>query len=67
MNERLSDLEIHYMHLERTVQELNTIVCRQQQTIERLEQELRDIKNQFLAVVPSLVTPPEEESPPPHY
>ncbi|HEY6837197.1 MAG TPA: SlyX family protein [Geobacteraceae bacterium] len=67
MNERLSDLEIHYMHLERTVQELNTIVCRQQQTIERLEQELRDIKNQFLAVVPSLVTPPEEEPPPPHY
>lgn len=67
MDERLSDLEIHYTHLERTVQELNTIVCRQQQTIERLEQEMRELKDQFLSVVPSLVTAPEEEPPPPHY
>lgn len=67
MEQRLTDIESHFMHLERAVQELNDVVYRQQQTIDRLEKELREMREQFLVVAPSLVKTPEEEEPPPHY
>jgi SlyX protein len=67
MGERLTDLEMNYMHLERTVQELNDLVYRQQQTIDRLEEEMRALKEQLLTVAPSLVQAAEDEEPPPHY
>ncbi|MCA9521078.1 MAG: SlyX family protein [Myxococcales bacterium] len=40
MDERLTDVEIAVSHLERTVEQLNEVVCEQQRTIERLEREL---------------------------
>ncbi|MBT1073848.1 SlyX family protein [Geobacter grbiciae] len=67
MNDRITDLEIHVTHLSRTVQELNDVVYRQQQTIDRLEAELKGLREQALAVAPSLVRKPEDEEPPPHY
>ena len=67
MDERLTDLEINYMRLGRTVEELSDLVYRQQQSIERLEAELGALKEQFLVVAPSLVKPEQEDEPPPHY
>ena len=67
MNERLTDLEIRFMHQERTIQELNEIVCRQELIIERLERDLRQIQEQMKEVLPSLNRSAEEEEPPPHY
>jgi uncharacterized coiled-coil protein SlyX len=67
MDDRLTDLEIGQMHLERTVSELNEVICRQQLVIDRLEEELQALKEQFLSVAPSLLKEPEEEEPPPHY
>ncbi|MBI1919969.1 MAG: SlyX family protein [Geobacter sp.] len=67
MEQRLTDIETHFMHLDRSVQELNDVVYRQQQTIDRLEKELREMREQFLVVAPSLVRAPEDEEPPPHY
>ncbi|WP_298437370.1 SlyX family protein [Geobacter sp.] len=67
MHERLTDLEIHIAHLERTVQELNEVVFRQQRAIDRLEGELKGLREQVLAGGASLLKKPEEEEPPPHY
>ena len=67
MNERLTDLEIRFMHQERTIQELNEIVCRQELIIERLERDLRQIQEQLKQALPSLNRTEEEEEPPPHY
>ena len=67
MDERLTNLEVTVTHLERTVQELNEVVISQQQSIDRLEKELRVLREQMLAVEPSLVKSPEDEEPPPHF
>lgn len=67
MDERITDLEIHVTHLSRTVQELNDVIYRQQQTIDRLETELKGLREQVLAEAPSPVRKPEDEEPPPHY
>jgi len=67
MNERVTELEIRFMHQERTIQELNEIVCRQEQAIERLAQDVRTLREQVKLLLPSLVRAPDEEEPPPHY
>jgi SlyX protein len=67
MEERLNELEIHCTHLERVVQELNDVVISQQQVINRLERDLRQVTMQLGQIAPSLVVPPEEDEPPPHY
>ena len=38
---RLNDLELLFTHLERQVAELHEVILRQQQTIERIEQQAR--------------------------
>jgi SlyX protein len=67
MEERITDLEIRFMHQERTIHELSDALFRQQQAIERLEGELRQIRDQFGQVFLSPVRSAEEEEPPPHY
>ena len=67
MDDRITELEIHVTHLSRTVSELNDVVFRQQQAINRLESELKGLREQVLAGAPSPVRNPEDEEPPPHY
>lgn len=67
MEERLTELEIRSTHQERAIQELFDTVFAQQQTIGRLERQMGLISEQLNLVLPSLVRPPEEEEPPPHY
>ena len=67
MKEQITDLEIRFMHQERTIQELNDIVCRQEVALERLEQEMRQIREQMQQSLPSMNRTEEEEEPPPHY
>jgi SlyX protein len=67
MDRRITDLEIRFMHQERTIQELNDIVCRQELVIERLERDMRTIQEQVKQLVPSLTRTAEEEETPPHY
>lgn len=67
MDDRITELEIHVTHLSRTVSELNDMVFRQQRTIDRLEAELKGLREQVLAEAPSPVRKPEDEEPPPHY
>jgi SlyX protein len=67
MEERITELEVRIMHQEKTINELNETVCRQELAIARLERELGRMREQFLTLSPSINRTPEEEDPPPHY
>jgi SlyX protein len=67
MNERLTELEVRVAFQEKTIQDLNEVVTHQQRQIDRLTQELEAMKSRLAALAPSMVIPPEEEKPPPHY
>ncbi len=67
MEERINELELRYMQQEHTIQELNDIVCRQEVTIEMLKRDFVALKEQLLAMSPSVSRDPDQEEPPPHY
>ncbi|MBC8018085.1 MAG: SlyX family protein [Verrucomicrobia bacterium] len=67
MEERITELELRFMHQENTINELNETVCRQEVSIERLERELGRMREQFLTLSPSINRTSDEEEPPPHY
>ena len=67
MDRKTTDLEIRFMHHERTIQELNDIVCRQELAIERLERDMRQLQEQMKLLLPSLTRTADEEEAPPHY
>lgn len=67
MEERITELELHYMQQENTIQELNDTVCRQELAIERIERELIMLRDQLCMLAPSAMGGAEPEEPPPHY
>jgi SlyX protein len=67
MEERITELEVRFMHQEQTISDLNETVCRQELAIERLERELGRMREQFLTMSPSINRTADEEEPPPHY
>jgi SlyX protein len=67
MEERITELELRFMHQEQTINDLNETVCRQELAIERLERELGRIREQFMTMSPSINRTADEEEPPPHY
>lgn len=67
MEERITELELRFMHQENTITELNETVCRQEVAIARLERELGLLREQFSSLSPSINRTADEEEPPPHY
>jgi len=67
MEERLIELEIRCTHQDRMLEELNEIVCRQEQALERLEREFAVLSEQLKQFQPSLNATIEEDEAPPHY
>jgi len=67
MEERIDELELRYMHQEKTIGELNEIVCQQGLAIELLKREIALLKEQSLLMNPSVTRDPDQEEPPPHY
>ncbi len=67
MEERLNELEIRYMQQEVTIQELNEIVCRQELLLEHLRRDFLTLKEQMMAMSPSVSRDSDQEEPPPHY
>jgi len=67
MKERITDIEIQLMHHENTIQQLNEVITRQQQAIEELQADLRQMMQHLRRLNPSDVIDPQEEEPPPHY
>lgn len=67
MSERLTELEVRVAFQDQTIQDLNEVVTRQQREIDRLAKELEAVKSRLAGLAPSMVIPPEDEKPPPHY
>ncbi|GAB4297577.1 MAG: SlyX family protein [Desulfuromonadia bacterium] len=67
LREHLVELETRIAHDERTIEELNDLVYRQQQTLDRLVAEMEAMRKQLAMIAPSPVIPPDEEPPPPHW
>ncbi len=67
MQERLAELEVRLTFQDKTIQELNEVVTRQQRQLERMTRELETLKAQLQILAPSLVASQSEETPPPHY
>jgi len=67
MEERITELELRFMQQERTIQELNETVFRQEQIISRLERQMRLLSEQFRAFDPATIRDLDEEERPPHY
>jgi len=66
MSDQITDLEIHLTHHEHQIEELNDLVYRQQQQIDMLSAEIRQIKEQLQMGISARVSEAEED-PPPHY
>jgi SlyX protein len=67
MPDRLVELETRIAFQDDTLQQLNAVVVRQQQEIDRLTREIEALKQQLRALAPAPVAGPAEETPPPHY
>ncbi len=67
MNDRISELETRIAFQDKTVQELNDVVTRQQGEIDRLARELEALKIQLRSLSAYPVASRDEETPPPHY
>jgi uncharacterized coiled-coil protein SlyX len=67
MEDRITELELRFMHQEQTIGDLNETVCRQELAIERLTREVGRMREQFMTMSPSINRTPDEEEPPPHY
>ena len=66
-DDRINALEIHLMHQENLLQELNEVVTSQQDRIDRLSIEVALLKDQMMIQAPSVQKDPADEAPPPHY
>jgi SlyX protein len=67
MEERITELELRFMHQEHTIQELNETVYRQEQVIVRLERDFSLIAEQLRMSAASSGREPEGDERPPHY
>jgi len=66
MENRLIELETKISYQEHLLQELNDVIASQQQQIDRLEKEMKRMR-EHLKGSDSQLARPEEEAPPPHY
>lgn len=67
MEERINELEMRYMQQEQTIGELNEIICRHEQILEKLQRDFATLKEQFMVMSPSVSRDSDQEEPPPHY
>ncbi len=65
-NARLNELEVKLSFAEDLLETLNATVYRQQQQIDRLQREMRELREQLVAAAPLETRNPREELPP-HY
>ena len=65
--DRLAELETQLAFQDNTIQELNAVVIRQQEQIDKLLREVALIKDKLRELKVSAVIPESEETPPPHY
>jgi len=66
MEERLQAVELKLMDMELTVEQLNDVIVRHEQTIAELTRKLEMYQNQ-LQTLTSPIAKESDETPPPHY
>jgi SlyX protein len=66
LEQRITDLEIKASFAEDTVEQLNQVIVRQQEQIDRLVRELVELRNRAVAAEPEGVRSLRDELPP-HY
>lgn len=67
MDNRIIELEARIAYQDHTIGELNEVVTRQQQQIDRLEGLVEQLRQNLKQSGSSGLARPEEEVPPPHY
>lgn len=67
MEERITELELRFMQQERTLQELNETVFRQERIISRLERQFKLLSEQLRSLDPASLLEQEQDERPPHY
>jgi len=67
MEETLIDLQTRLAYQEETLEQLNRIVTRQQDEIDRLRRQLELLGERLREIRPSPVGAAGDEPPPPHY
>jgi SlyX protein len=67
MENRFIELETRLAFQDNSLQELNSVVVRQQREIDALTRELETLKAQLRTLAPELVANRADEAPPPHY
>ena len=65
--ERITDLEIRFSHMEASLEELTKTVLQQQNEISLLTRLIEQQRKLIQEMAPSAVAHPSEETPPPHY
>ncbi len=66
MTDRLDDIEIKLAHLEDAVNEMSSVMYRQQMVLDRLEQTSEQLRQRMMNLEPPAAGTPEDEKPP-HY
>jgi SlyX protein len=67
MNDTITDLQIRLTHQDDALQQLTLTVVRQQQQIEQLQAQLRQLTTVVRELTPNQFEPAANEPPPPHY
>ncbi len=65
MEDRITDLEIRLSHQQAAIDELTRTALEQEKIIERLQQDIKQLREQLTEV--SNIAHVSEETPPPHY
>jgi len=67
LEQRIIELETRLSYQDHTIGELNEVVTRQQDQIDRLTEDLKRIRDHLKGQQSSGLARPDEEVPPPHY
>lgn len=67
MEDRIVELETKISYQDHTIHELSDVIARQQKQIDRLEAEVKRIRDHLKGSAGSQLARPDEEVPPPHY
>lgn len=65
--DRIETLEFKIAHLERGLQELSDVVVRQQQDLERLQAQVKQLADRLRSVQDQAALPEDPHQVPPHY
>jgi len=66
MESRLEAVELKFMDVEVTIEQLNEVIIRQQNTIDHLTRTVEQLQGQMQSVS-SIIAKESDETPPPHY